>query len=273
MKLIEIEDDIYNELGQIASPFIDRTPSMVIRKLLDHYSETISSREENESMDTPRPVVKSTISQEIPTNIRHLKQVTPFVHPAFLTFLLDKYYNSTGNFRTSEIVSFMESMNLRLPSGLYMNPWMKAPYGGRNNGATSCVNTIEHFRQARKFGCWNGKNTKINCNAKSYCIYHPDNEYEITNKCDLRYGIIWKRNDPNSPFEYGHHYEEVVENELLKNQQIPTEVLLAVIYPREEYRNELVDRFLLDFNIDYEEADLFSDSDIWKHAQKKGLIP
>lgn len=270
MKTIEIDDDVYDELGKIAKPFVDNTPSMVIRKLIAYYSKqryTVQDKkisdEVGSSIESNRLVFQSTSS-----DIEQLRKETSFVHQAFLTFLMDNYTNSTGNFQISDIIPFMEAFNLRLPSGLLRNPWMKAPY--RSN--KSCINTIEHFRQTRKFGCWNGKDTKENCNAENYCIYHPNNEHKINNKCDLRFGVIWKRDNPNSPFTYGIHYIEVIENELLENQKIPLKPLLAVLYPTQKYENKLVDRFLLDFHLD-EEIDLFSDSDIWRHARQKGLIP
>ena len=37
MKTIEIDDDIYEKLQELAVPFVDTTPSMVLRKIIDHY--------------------------------------------------------------------------------------------------------------------------------------------------------------------------------------------------------------------------------------------
>ena len=37
MNTIEIDDDIYQKLQELAVPFVDTTPSMVIRKVIDHY--------------------------------------------------------------------------------------------------------------------------------------------------------------------------------------------------------------------------------------------
>ena len=37
MKTIEIDDDIYEKLQNLAVPFVDTTPSMVLRKIIDHY--------------------------------------------------------------------------------------------------------------------------------------------------------------------------------------------------------------------------------------------
>ena len=87
------------------------------------------------------------------------------------------------------------------------------------NGLISCQRTIEHFRQTRKFGCWGGKDIKENCNSANECIYHPENDEKIQNKCDLRNGVIWKRTSPDSPFTYGKYYLEVIKigEELLES--------------------------------------------------------
>ena len=37
MKKIDIDDDLYEELQELAVPFVDITPSMVLRKIIDHY--------------------------------------------------------------------------------------------------------------------------------------------------------------------------------------------------------------------------------------------
>ena len=135
---------------------------------------------------------------------------------------------------------------------------MKKPYGGEKNGLISCLRTIEHFRQTRKWGCWNNKNTKDNCDAQDFCIYHPENSDEIGNKCDLRKGIIWKRENPSSPYAYGLHYIEVIRSELLEGNPMPLEPLLSVFYPGEDYDDEQVSRFKEEFHMQEEEMNLFT---------------
>jgi len=48
---------------------------------------------------------------------------------------MDKYKYTKGNYKTSDIIEFMEEINLKLSNGSFRNPWMKAPYGGQKNGA------------------------------------------------------------------------------------------------------------------------------------------
>ncbi|MBU4011296.1 MAG: hypothetical protein KJ882_11085, partial [Proteobacteria bacterium] len=106
MKTIEIDDDVYDELGKIAKPFVDNTPSMVIRKLIAYYSKqryTVQDKkisdEVGSSIESNRLVFQSTSS-----DIEQLRKETSFVHQAFLTFLMDNYTNSTGNFQISDII-------------------------------------------------------------------------------------------------------------------------------------------------------------------------
>jgi hypothetical protein len=37
MKTIEIDDSVYDDLGKLAIPFIDKSPNMVIMRLIEHY--------------------------------------------------------------------------------------------------------------------------------------------------------------------------------------------------------------------------------------------
>jgi hypothetical protein len=99
-------------------------------------------------------------SSSIENYIEELRTESLETHPAFLTFLMDKCNNTKGNYKTSDIVEFMEKIHLKLPNGTFRNPWMKASYGGQKNGLISCQRTIEHFKQTRKFGCWGGKDIK-----------------------------------------------------------------------------------------------------------------
>ncbi len=259
MKTIEIDDYTYDKLGEIAIPFVETNPSMVIRRLLDFYdfsSQTVKVAQKTRERFPARDIY--TDLQSSSDEIEKLRQATPSVHQAFLTFLMDKYTNSHGNYRTAEIVPFMETMNLQLPSGLLRNPWMKAPYGGQNNGVTSCNRTIEHFRQTRKYGCWNGKDIKENCDASGYCIYHPENPDEIGNKCDLRKEVIWKRAEPDAPFVYGKHYLNVIKRELLGGGFVTLEPLLSVFYPDKQYNQDLIDAFKDDFHMNGQEMEFFT---------------
>lgn len=194
-----------------------------------------------------QPVISS---EEYPfvERIERLRKNSFETHPAFLTFLMDKYFNTEGNYQTKQITDFMDKMNLQSISGILRNPWMKGPYSGDKNGITSCQRTIEHFKQTRKFGCWGGKDIKNNCDASNVCQYHPNNESDIKNKCDLRKGVIWKRRNPDSNFIYGNDYLKIVKNELLKGKTIPLQPLLYVFYPDRHYGEGLVNQFVEDFH-------------------------
>jgi hypothetical protein len=190
--------------------------------------------------------------------IDKVRKVSIETHSAFLTFLMDKSLNTKGNYQSGQIIDFMEKFNLKSVSGVLRNPWMKSPYGGDNNGKVSCQRTIEHFRQTRKFGCWSGRDTKPDCNNIE-CQYHPESKSGITNKCDLRNGVIWKRNNVNAPFSYGKKYLEIVKTELLKNKTIPLQQLLNVFYPNSNYDESLVNQFVRDFHLTEDElTHLFS---------------
>lgn len=130
---------------------------------------------------------------------------------------------------------------------------MKYAYSGKNNGLTSCQRTIEHFKQTRKFGCWGGKDTKVNCDAKFECIYHPKNETKMQNKCDLHKGVIWKRNNPGSPFEYSVNYLQVVKDELLRGKRMPLKPMLQAFYKGRNYTNDFIGQFKKDFHFNSEE--------------------
>ena len=184
-----------------------------------------------------------------------LKKTTAHVHPGFLTYLLDKYYSTNGNYRLPDIIPFLKAVNLKSRSGLFMNPWMNKPYKNEN----SCTRTIEHFRQPRRFGCFFERHFKTDCDAEGYCPYHPDSPNGIQNKCNLRYGVIWKRENPDvlSPFSYASNYIEVVTEQLLGGSPIKLKPLLAVFYKGEEYGDDLIRKFRGDFHIEDREICLF----------------
>jgi hypothetical protein len=251
MKSILVDNEVYDKLGQIAKPFVETTPNQVLRRLLGLRSTNKDDFEKERNREKNIP------PYHYDSEIGELRSSTIHVHPAFLTFLVDKYLNSHGNFGTSDIPAALERFNLKLNSGAYRNPWMKSPYKGEKNGLISCIRTIEHFRQTRKFACWLGRNTKLDCNENYACKYHPDNSYQIRNKCDLRKGAIWKRKDSNSPFSYGSNYIDVVEKELLGGKGILLKPLLRLLYPREEFGQYLIQVFQRDFNMRDEEMTFF----------------
>jgi len=268
VKTIEIDQQVFDYLAKEAIPFEETTPNMVLRRLLK-----IDGKSSEPPQEVKVEVVQSKADNGDPLKrfirrykkydptdkpaIQELHNQTEYVHPAFLTFLMDKYKNSHGNFRTSDILPFMDSVHLRPLASHYRNPWMKRPYGGEKNGAMSCQRTIEHFRQTRKFGCWGGRDTKKDCDAYDTCIYHPNHPDTIKNKCDLRKGVIWKRQLPDDPSSYGANYLEVVDRELLKGRGMPLLPLLAVFYPNATYETALLNMFKSDFNLNDEEMRLF----------------
>jgi hypothetical protein len=259
MVKIEVDEDVVEKLGKIAIPFKEINPNMVIRRLLgmpatnspiyetNMVTNKIPQEETNNILFKPQP------KQSMLCNIDELRYVSLKTHPAFLTFLMDKYLNTKGNYKTSNIVDFMKRANLQFPNESFRNPWMKTFYTGEKNGLISCQRTIEHFRQTRKFGCWGGKDVKENCNAINECKYHPENDEKIQNKCDLRNGVIWKRASSNSPFVYGSNYLKVIKKQLLTDTAIPLKPLLKMIFPENSYNAVLIERFKTDFHFNDEE--------------------
>lgn len=263
MNEIDVDNEVYRRLGEIALPFKETTPNMVIRRLLELPEvqsptnvvpvNVCQFKKEKLVSSLPEPQSHSLQSSSIENYIEDLRSKSLETHPAFLTFLMDKYHNTKGNYKTSDIIQFMEKINLKLPNGAIRNPWMKAPYGGQKNGLISCQRTIEHFKQTRKFGCWGGKDIKENCDSFNTCDYHPDNKVEIKNKCDLRNGVIWKRESPDSLFNYGHNYLKVVKKELLKNGAIPLKEFLKIAYIGCAYDTKLIEQFKKEFHLNTDE--------------------
>lgn len=256
MKIIEIDDEVYEKLGKLAKPFVEKSPNDVLRRLLDLKINIpmpikILLDDSKGEFDESKPYDQNKIL------IEKLRLASLHVHPAFLTFLMDKHYNTHGNFKTPDIISFMDSYNLKLNSGLFRNPWMKSAYKGEDNGTISCTRTIEHFRQARRFACWLGRNRKFDCNENYSCRYHPDSNSDIRNKCDLRKGVIWKKLNYESPFSYGANYIDVVDKELLDGKGILLKPILAVFYPQNEFNSETIRLFKHDFNLRDDEMKLF----------------
>jgi len=187
-------------------------------------------------------------------HIDELHRQTMNVNSAFLTFLIDKYFKTEGNFKSSNIIDFMEKFNLHTDRG-YRNPWMNKPYKDKN----SCDKTIYHFNQCRKYGCWNNKDSKEDCRNFS-CEYHPQNNSEKINKCDLRKGVIWKKENPQSlSFRYGALYLDVIKNELMKGYKFPLKLLLNVFYYEDNNHNQLMQKFNKEFNFKDNEMDVLFD--------------
>jgi len=263
MNKIEVDNDVYRKLGEIAIPFKETTPNMVLRRLIGLPEAQLSTREiPVDAYQSRNEKLVSSLSDRqshplqlssIKNYIEELRTESSETHPAFLTFLMDKYNNTKGNYKTSDIVEFMEKIHLKLPNGAFWNPWMKAPYGGQKNGLISCQRTIEHYKQTRKFGCWGGKDIKNNCDFFNTCDYHPNSKVEMKNKCDLRNGVIWKRESPDSPFNYGRNYLNVIKKELLKNRSIILKPLLKIVYLGCAYDTNLIEQFKNEFHLNNDE--------------------
>lgn len=277
---IDIDEEVFLKLKQVAEPFVDMTPNHVIRRLLGLPSkpgdETIESPPlQRPIMDSPRRTLRHVLSKSaleslnqvlsqaeepVSTNgeiligqdIGRLRVVTTNVHSAFLTFLMDKYLNEKGNYKTSDIIPFFERFNLVTPSGFFWNPWMDRHYENKS----SCQRTVEHFRQCRKFGCWGGKNSKTNC-EKFSCKYHPNNKDGPKNKCDFRKGVIWKREAPQYSSCYGESYIEVVKTELLNGKVVPLKPLLSLFYPDDNFDEKLTAKFIEEFHMNKQEMTHF----------------
>lgn len=253
MKTIEIDNEVYEKLGELAKPFVDTSPNHVLRRLLSLNTNTTVVKPPYDNKDE----IESKPDDQGKILIEKLRLASLHVHPAFLTFLIDKYYNTHGNFKVSDIIDFMVCYNLRLNSGSLRNPWMPSAYKGKDNGSISCTRTIEHFRQTRRYACWLGKNSKVDCNENLSCIYHPDNSDSIRNKCDLRKGVIWKRFNPGEAFSYSADYIDVVDKELLNGKGILLKPLLSVFYPQNQFNTETINYFKHEFNLRDDEMRLF----------------
>ncbi len=269
MKTIEIDGEVFEALGKLAVPFVETSPNMVLRRILGMTATIMeppepsgADRRPGESEES-EPTLEDRIKAFGSTDaIETLREATPHVHSSFLTFLMDKHTNTTGNFRNRDILRFMKAMHLMLPSGAIRNPWMEAPYGGHfvQNARQSCITTMAHYRQPRRFGCSSGRDVKAGCRASNRCIYHPEHPDTIKNKCDLRSGAVWKRLDPSGshPYVYGANYLDVVQNDMLNARQVPLRPLLAVFYPGVAFNQGLVDIFRRDFHLSDPEMGLFS---------------
>ena len=105
----------------------------------------------------------------------------------------------------------------------------------------------------------NGRDVKQGCDASAICVYHPDNPDKLKNKCNLRNGAIWKRENPDSPFSYGKNYLEVIKDQLLGKKKIPLKDLLAVFYTNDAYDEAAQKKFMTDFHLTQKEYELFFD--------------
>lgn len=252
--IIEIDEEVFLKLKELAEPFVDMTPNHVIRRLAGLSSKHVE-QETKIPLSPKLPRERSlSIQGKIPADqtILRLREATAFVHSAFLTFLMDKHLNTKGNYKTSDIIPFFEQFKMVTTSGYLRNPWMASPYENKS----SCQRTVEHFRQCRKFGCWGGRNTKANC-TKSSCEYHPENKDGPKNRCDLRKGVIWKRESRQYPASYGDNYIEIVKKDLLNGKRIPLNPLLSVFYPNDHFDEKLIERFFKDFNMNEQEITQF----------------
>ena len=87
MKTIEIDDDIYHKLGEIAKPFVETTPRMVIRRLLDNYNLTVINTATKTAVEHKEVITaRADNLKSCPHVIELLREATPDAHPGFLTF-------------------------------------------------------------------------------------------------------------------------------------------------------------------------------------------
>jgi len=139
MKTIEVDNEVYEMIGNISIPFIEITPNMVLRRILGVDTNDKNENKEKSEEQSQEIKIEQNLKYEkwelkqiyIERKISQLRTESEFVHSAFLTFLIDKYFDTRGNFTVSAIVQFMKFFNLRLPSGVFRNPWMNEPYGGK----------------------------------------------------------------------------------------------------------------------------------------------
>jgi hypothetical protein len=263
MATIEVDNEVIDKLKEIAIPFVDLTPNHVIRRVLGMKSElAFGTRGSSQEAALSRREIPSTINlskdclsrSQISMHIEELHRQTINVNSAFLTFLIDKYFKTEGNFKSSNIINFMEKFNLHTDKG-YRNPWMNKPYKDKN----SCDKTIYHFNQCRKYGCWNNKDSKEDCRIFS-CEYHPRNNSDKINKCDLRKGVIWKKENPQSlSFRYGALYLDVIKNEIMEGEKFPLRLLLSIFYPGDHNDSQLMQKFNKEFNFKDNEMDVLFD--------------
>lgn len=252
MKTIEIDPEVYEKLKEFADPFIERSPNDVLRRILGLSAAS-------NTVGYPSTGQPGTAAFRVPA-WSDLRLGTRHVHPGFLTFLIDKHKAAGGGFSTTDIIPFMDRFNLVTPSGSYRNPWVERPYGGRKRGKMSCEGSVEQYRQCRHYGCWGGRDSKVGCNDQD-CRYHPRNPCPETsvgrNKCDLRKGVIWKRQSPLAPYAFGRDYVEIIRSEFLKGRTIPLGLLARAFYPGEEENERALSQFLEKFHIDDRERVLF----------------
>jgi hypothetical protein len=274
MKNIQVDEDVFKALQEKAIPFEDITPNHVIRRLLGLKLENLLNLSEisnegkfleKEKLVEIIPIERSQLSEitsidkyeHISTAFQDLRKSMQGIHPAFITFLIDKYCDKKGDFTPTQVIDFFRKFNLDTERGLW-NPCMPNPHGGEKDGKTSCERCVDHYRQTRKFACWNGRDLKNNCDD-ILCRYHPKNENSIIrkNRCDLRKGVIWKRDKPDFPYKYGNFYINIIKEELLKNKKVPLKNLLAVFYHKEVYDNTLLEKFFKDFHLSEIEIQTF----------------
>lgn len=254
MKTIDIDLEVYQKLKELADPFVETAPNDVLRRILG-LSSVKTADSEKASWTIPD------IEECRSSAVVDLRRGAAHVHPAFLTFLIDKHKSVGGGFSTADIIPFMERFHLVTPSGFYRNPWMEKPYGGEKRGKTSCEGSIEQYRQCRHYGCWGGRDSKEDCDIL-HCRYHPRNtDLNVCvgrNKCDLRKGVIWKRETYQAPYTFGRNYVEVIRSEFLKGQAIPLSLLARAFYPGEKGNEQALHQFREEFHVERAESVFFA---------------
>ncbi len=252
MKTIDIDPEVYEKLKELADHFVESSPNEVLRRILG-----LSAPGSGVKGGLTGPPEEAAFRE---TAWAELRRSEARAHPGFLTFLIDKHKAAGGGFSTADIVPFMDRFNLVTPSGFYRNPWMERPYGGRKRGKMSCEGSVEQYRQCRHYGCWGGRDSKEGCDEQG-CRYHPRNPCPEScvgrNKCDLRKGVIWKRQSPLAPYTFGKDYVEIVRSEFLKGRTLPLGLLARALYPGEEESERALSQFVKEFHIDERERALF----------------
>lgn len=199
-------------------------------------------------------MVTETEYKEALTELREFSVRTNFSVIPFLTFLIDKKKLNTP-IETEELASFFKEYNLyNSKHDQFFNPWMRNPY----KNIFSCSRTVDFVRRPPGYGCWYGKDTKINC-SNFACKYFPTNNTSKSIPCDFKRNVIWRKEHPDEmKYSWGSNYISNIRNYLLKRNKIPLLPLLTVFYRNEQKITRITqEKFIQEFNITKEELTEF----------------
>ena len=175
-----------------------------------------------EQKESEHSNLDETLLDQAWNNLTKFSNEIGFSAAPFLTFLIDKKYGVPAT--PTQVTEFFKEYNLYdNKRNVYFNPWMRKPY--RNEGIS--MRTVDHFHQPREFGCWNDRDTKVNCDNTA-CKYYPTNK-KVSIPCNFQKEVIWKRKDPTSVYSWGENYINVLKNNVIKNK-VPLRDLLTVFY-------------------------------------------